>query len=190
MNKTKEKIFNAAIDIISQKGFYKATMDEIADKAGVAKGTLYYHFNSKDDILIFLIDEGLSLLKNQILEKISHMKNSVEKLREIIVVQSNFLFKYKDFVLILLSQLWGKEDIQNSFREKIYDYLKIIEDIIDEGIEEKLIERCDKKLLSSAFFGMISSLIIFQFRNNDIIDPEHIADSVIEYTFNGIHYRD
>ncbi len=82
MNKTKEKIFNAAIDIISQKGFYKATMDEIADKAGVAKGTLYYHFNSKDDILIFLIDEGLSLLKNQILEKISHMKNSIEKLRE------------------------------------------------------------------------------------------------------------
>jgi len=189
MNKTKEKIFNAAINIISQKGFYKSTMDEIAEKAGVAKGTLYYHFKSKDEILIFLIDEGLSLLKNQILTNISNMKNSIDKLREIIVVQSNFLFKYKDFVLILLSQLWGKEEIQNNFREKIYDYLKIIEDIIDEGIKEKLIEKCDKKLLSSAFFGMISSLIIFQFRNNDIIDPEHIADSVIKYTFNGIHYR-
>ncbi|SNX53445.1 TetR/AcrR family transcriptional regulator [Thermoanaerobacterium sp. RBIITD] len=190
MNKTKEKIFNAAIDIFSKKGFYKATMDEIAEKAGVAKGTLYYHFKSKDEILEFLIMEGLSLLRNQIIDNINILKNSIEKLREIIIVQSNFLCKYKDFVLILLSQLWGKEEIQSSFREKIYDYLKIIEDIIDEGIKEKLIVKCDKKLVSSVFFGMISSLVIFQLRNNDIIDPEYIADNVIKYTFNGIHYRD
>lgn len=188
MNKTREKIFSASIDVFSRKGFYKATMDEIAEKAGVAKGTLYYHFKSKDDLLAFLITEGLAILKNETIEKIRLLKNSVEKLREIIILQSNFLYRYRDFVLILLSQLWGKEDIQNRFRERLYEYLKIIEDIIDEGIKEKLIVECDKKLVSSAFFGMISSLVIFQLRNNDILDPEYIADNVIKYTFYGIHY--
>ncbi|SHF86708.1 transcriptional regulator, TetR family [Caldanaerobius fijiensis DSM 17918] len=188
MNKTKEKIFNAAIEVFSKKGFYKATMDEIAEKAAVAKGTLYYHFKSKDDILDFLITEGLSLLKNEILEKISAFGNAIEKLREVIVIQSNFLFKYRDFVIILLSQLWGKEDRQNYFRENLYEYLRIIEDIIDEGIREKLIVECDKKIISSAFFGIISSILIFQFRNGEKFDPEYIADNIIKYTFNGIHY--
>nr|WP_235603336.1 TetR/AcrR family transcriptional regulator [Thermoanaerobacter sp. YS13] len=92
MNKTKEKIFKAAIKTFSKSGFYKTTMEEIAENAGVAKGTLYYHFKSKDDILEFLIDEGIKILKQEAIEEIGKLNNAVEKLRKIIFVQKSRLY--------------------------------------------------------------------------------------------------
>ena len=50
MNKTKRLIFYSAIKIFSDLGYRGATMDEIASNAGLAKGTLYYHFTSKEEI--------------------------------------------------------------------------------------------------------------------------------------------
>jgi AcrR family transcriptional regulator len=51
MNKTKNTIFEAAIKVFSSNGYNGATMDDIALNAGVAKGTLYYHFKSKKKFL-------------------------------------------------------------------------------------------------------------------------------------------
>ena len=55
MNKTKEAIYNASIDIFSRCGYTGASMDDIAVSAGVAKGTLYYHFKSKEELFLSLI---------------------------------------------------------------------------------------------------------------------------------------
>ena len=50
MNKTKRKIFSAAIELFSKNGYDNATVDDITAIAGVAKGSLYYHFSKKEDI--------------------------------------------------------------------------------------------------------------------------------------------
>lgn len=62
MNKTKEAIYNASVDVFSQSGYTGAAMDEIAVRAGVAKGTLYYHFKSKEELFLFVMQEGLSYM--------------------------------------------------------------------------------------------------------------------------------
>lgn len=48
MKNTRSKILKTALELFSQKGYSNISMDEIKDKTGVAKGTLYYHFESKD----------------------------------------------------------------------------------------------------------------------------------------------
>lgn len=190
MNSTKEKIFKAAISTFSKSGFYKSTMDDIAESAGVAKGTLYYHFKSKDEILEFLIDEGLKILKKEVCDEINKLNNAIEKLRAVLVIQADFLYRNYDFIIVLLSQIWGDGEMQDKFRDKLYSYLKIIEDIIKEGINEKLLIECNEKLVSSAFFGMISSILVFKLRNREKFDPGYVADNIIKYTLNGIHYTE
>ena len=49
MNRTKRLIFDSAIRIFSDCGYRGATMDDIASNAGLAQGTLYYHFTSKEE---------------------------------------------------------------------------------------------------------------------------------------------
>ncbi|ADD01389.1 transcriptional regulator, TetR family [Thermoanaerobacter italicus Ab9] len=191
MNKTKEKIFKAAIKTFSKSGFYKSTMEEIAENAGVAKGTLYYHFKSKDDILEFLIEEGIKILKQEAIEEIGKLNNAVEKLRKIIFVQTNFLYRNHDFIIVLLSQIWGHGEVPRKFREKLYTYLELIENIIKEGKEQKLIADCDEKIVAAAFFGMISSILALKVveDSNEKFNPQDITDSVFNFALKGLQFQ-
>ncbi|AEM77592.1 TetR/AcrR family transcriptional regulator [Thermoanaerobacter wiegelii] len=191
MNKTKEKIFKAAIKTFSKSGFYKTTMEEIAENAGVAKGTLYYHFKSKDDILDFLIDEGIKILKQEAIEEIGKLNNAVEKLRKIIFVQTNFLYRNHDFIIVLLSQIWGHGEVPRKFREKLYTYLELIENIIREGKEQKLIADCDEKIVAAAFFGMISSILALKVveDSDEKFNPQDITDSVFNFALKGLQLQ-
>ncbi|EGD50594.1 transcriptional regulator, TetR family [Thermoanaerobacter thermohydrosulfuricus] len=191
MNKTKEKIFKAAIKTFSKSGFYKTTMEEIAENAGVAKGTLYYHFKSKDDILEFLIDEGIKILKQEAIEEIGKLNNAVEKLRKIIFVQTNFLYRNHDFIIVLLSQIWGHGEVPRKFREKLYTYLELIENIIREGKEQKLIADCDEKIVAAAFFGMISSILALKVveDSDEKFNPQDITDSVFNFALKGLQLQ-
>ena len=59
----KEYIIEAALSLFSEKGFENTRVDEIAEKAGVNKALIYYHFESKDAILSYLLDEFLAGVK-------------------------------------------------------------------------------------------------------------------------------
>ena len=65
MNKTKRAIFDAAIKIFSTNGYEGATMDDMAQAAGVAKGTLYYYFKSKEEIFKYIITEGVEVIMKE-----------------------------------------------------------------------------------------------------------------------------
>ena len=56
MNKTKRKIFETSMKLFAEKGYEATSIEEITATVGVAKGTLYYHFSSKEEIFNFLID--------------------------------------------------------------------------------------------------------------------------------------
>ena len=72
MNRTKRKIFETALKLFAEKGYDATSVEEITSVVGVAKGTLYYHFSSKEEIFNFLIEEGMKLLKNRNRGRISY----------------------------------------------------------------------------------------------------------------------
>ena len=71
MNKTKRKIFEASMKLFAEKGYDATSVEEITSVVGGAKGTLYYHFSSKEEIFNVLIEEGVKLLQNSIIRKTS-----------------------------------------------------------------------------------------------------------------------
>ena len=95
MNKTKRKIFETSMDLFAKKGYDATSIEEITATVGVAKGTLYYHFSSKEEIFKFLVEEGVKLLKNSILIKTSKLEKSLDKIRAIVLIQIKVLVKYE-----------------------------------------------------------------------------------------------
>ena len=57
--KTRKKIFDAAAKIIKEHGEDYLTIANICEEAGVSKGTFFYHFNSKEDLMLYYLEEGL-----------------------------------------------------------------------------------------------------------------------------------
>ena len=98
MNKTKRKIFETSMRLFAEKGYDATSIEEITATVGVAKGTLYYHFSSKEEIFNFLVDEGMKLLKNSIEIKTSKCNTTKEKLKAIILIQIKGIVKYENML--------------------------------------------------------------------------------------------
>lgn len=170
MNKTKRKIFETSMNLFAKKGYEATSIEEITSVVGVAKGTLYYHFSSKDEIFNFLVEEGMNLLKNSILIKTSKVDNVVDKLKAIILIQIKVLIKYEDFITILLSQIWGHEPRNITCMNYVFDYINIIEGIIQDGLANGELESVDPQVLASSIFGFTCSSLLYKIKTQEVLN--------------------
>lgn len=188
MNRTKKNIIEAAIKVFSSDGYKGATMDEIASKAGVAKGTLYYNFNSKEQIFNYIIDLGMNHLTQQIADTIHSNLSAAIKLKDICRIQLTYFYENKDFVKVLFSQIWGSEQRQVLLRDAIKRYVDSIEMIIKEGIENNEIKAQDPSVLAHLFFGSITSTAMYDLINSDKnVDLDIIINTTLEFSLRGIN---
>jgi TetR/AcrR family transcriptional regulator len=186
MTKTKSLIFESAINIFSESGYRGATMDDIATNAGLAKGTLYYHFASKEEIFNFIVEEGLKILQNQVIEIQDINIGPIEKLIKICRIQLTFLYGYTNFFKVVMSQLWGNENRQNELRQKLRKYIGEIEINIKRAMENGQIKKGDTELIAFQFFGSLCSSAIYESIHIEKISLEDIIDSTITFTLKGL----
>lgn len=162
MNKTKRKIFEASLKLFSEKGYDATSIEEITATVGVAKGTLYYHFNSKEEIFNFLIEEGMKLLKNSIEIKTSKCDNVLDKIKAITLIQLKAVKKYENLLTIVMSQTWGNETRNVFCKQKVIEYIDVIKEIVEEGIKNGDIVDCDADMLASEIFSLTCSALIYK----------------------------
>ena len=81
--------------------------------------------------------------------KTSKLDNTIDKLRAIILIQIKIITKYEDFMTIVLSQIWGHEQRNIMCKNKVIQYIKTIEQIIQEGIEKGEILQGDAEVIAS-----------------------------------------
>lgn len=182
MNKTKRKIFETSMKLFAEKGYDATSIEEITANVGVAKGTLYYHFSSKEEIFEFLISEGAKLLKNSIEIKTESLDNSLDKIKAIVLIELKILVKYEDFMTIVLSEIWGSSPRSTLCKKYVFECIKIIEQIVEDGMKKEEIIDGDKNVIASGIFGFTCSSLIFKMRHEKEINvPELYAE--IEKTF-------
>jgi AcrR family transcriptional regulator len=186
INKTKKSIFKAAIKVFSESSYDGATLDDIAAAAGISKGTLYYHFKSKDEIFKYIITEGMELIKEQLDEAASREDNSLLKLKSLCRHQLRMVYEKKDFFKVIMSQLWGKEIRQSELREAISDYIRVIEVYIKEAMEAGVIKKGEPYFMAYMFFGALCSSAIYEIINKDNADVDEVMDSLMQYILYGI----
>jgi len=186
MNKTKKAIFEAAIKAFSLSGYNGTTMDEVAESAGVAKGTLYYHFKSKEEIFNFIIGEGLGIMVDELKEEIKNAIDPLEKLRLLCKAQLSILYRNKDFFKVLMSQLWGQEIRQIELRNKLEGYIGEIKAFFQEAMDSNIIRKGNASFMAYAFFGTLCSAAVYEVINIDNIDLDSVVDELIEYSLRGL----
>lgn len=166
MNKTKRKIFDISLKLFSEKGYDATSIEEITATVGVAKGTLYYHFQSKEEIFNFLVEEGMKLLINSIEIKISKCDNALDKIKAISLVQLKAVAKYENLLTIVMSQTWGNESRNLFCKEKVVEYINAIQKIVQEGVDSGDIVDCDAEVLASEIFSLTCSTLIYKRKAN------------------------
>ena len=189
MNKTKRKIFETSMKLFAQKGYDATSIEEITATVGVAKGTLYYHFSSKEELFYFLIDEGIKLLQNRIDIKTSKHSNYIDKIKAIILIQIKIVAKYEDIITIILSQFWGNEARNEKCQDHVYDYIGQIEHIVQEGIEKGEIKKGDTRAIASEIYGLICSTLVYKKREGAQMDIMKLYHEYENTVVNGLRIK-
>jgi len=100
-------ILVAAENIFSEHGYYQARMDDIAEAAELAKGTLYYYFNSKDEIFLHLLERESKRVHEEIQKRISEESSFLEALEEAMEFYLEYFEKNHGFMKMFLPCMCG-----------------------------------------------------------------------------------
>lgn len=186
MNKTKRKIFKTAIKLFAEKGYENTGIEEITAVAGFAKGSLYYHFETKEDLFDLLLEEGTKLLNNSIEIKFKKCKDALDKLKAIIMVQIKILINYEEFVTVVINNTLGETPRTIKCQKAVNNYVKKIEDVIKEGIQENIFYDGNSEGIAFGIFGITFSSLLYRLKRERKITVEEIYDGYIETVIRGI----
>src|SRR5580692_1194158 len=87
----RERILEAAVRVFAKKGFHATRVSEVAKAAGVADGTIYLYFKSKDQLLVSLFEDRVERLLRFLQTELPKIASASEKLRRIIELQLGLL---------------------------------------------------------------------------------------------------
>src|ERR1700738_2444364 len=80
----RRRILDAAVRVFAQEGFYNAKVARIAEVAGVADGTIYLYFKSKDDLLISLFEDRMERVNENLREALASSPSATDRLRSVV----------------------------------------------------------------------------------------------------------
>ncbi|MFD3155333.1 TetR/AcrR family transcriptional regulator [Haloimpatiens sp. FM7330] len=186
MNKTKKVIFESGIKIFSIYGYDGATMDEIASNAGVAKGTLYYHFKSKQEIFEYIVEEGMKIIQDEVEYRVNRQEECICKLRTLCKTQLNLLYQNREFFKVIMSHLCGQEIRNLQIRNVIQTYIEFIEEILKEAMNEGKIKKGKPSFMAYIFLGTLYSAEVYELINGNEQEVDEVIDELMTYTLKGI----
>ncbi|MFD0537679.1 TetR/AcrR family transcriptional regulator [Actinomadura luteofluorescens] len=102
---TREKLFTAAIELIAESGLAATTVDQIAERAGVAKGTVYYNFDSKAALFAALLEYGVDRLATALRDAASG-RPPLEALDAVVAAELAFVGEHESFARLLIAETW------------------------------------------------------------------------------------
>ncbi|MDQ0381867.1 TetR/AcrR family transcriptional regulator [Amycolatopsis thermophila] len=153
---TKQKLFEGTLRLATAKGLAGLTVDEIAAEAGVAKGTVYYNFGSKDGLIDALLRYGVGQLAERLREH-SGEPDPVVALESLVDTGLEFIAEYRGFSQILVSELWRTpgqwHETLSLLREDIVSIVKEqLQRVADAG---RLPEGVDVPTAAAGLFGTL-----------------------------------
>lgn len=153
---TKQKLFEATLRLAGQKALIGLTMDEIAAEAGVAKGTVYYNFGSKDGLIDALLRYGVGQLADR-LRAHAEDPDPVGALEASVDTGLEFIAEYRGFSQILVSEMWRTpgqwHETLTLLREEIISIVRYqLQRISDAG---RLPEGVEVPTAAAALFGTL-----------------------------------
>lgn len=105
---SKHRLFTASMELIGSRGHQQVSVDEIAKAAGVSKGTVYYNFGSKNELIGELLNYGMAILFGRLEPSTTHTDPEAG-LRQMVAEALEFIAEYPAFSQLWISEQWQSD---------------------------------------------------------------------------------
>ena len=187
----REAILRAAIKVFASKGYFNSKVADIASEAGIADGTVYLYFKSKDEILHSIFDRAMAEFIAEGKQELAKLTKPADKLRRIAELHLSRLGADRDMAIVFQVELRGSTKFMQEFSAAGFaEYLDIIRKTIADGQRDGIFRGDIKpivcaKILYGALDEMVTNWILSKHR----YPLEPMADEVLKIFFGGILVR-
>jgi len=184
LNRRRHEIFASSVDLFIEKGFRETSMREISEAAGMGKSSLYDYFRTKDEILLWVVEDELTDLTTAAREIAGRPILAIERLRQVMQFHLNFLISRKDFYLKLSFEAQRLAiQSQKRIQAKRHAYQDLIRQLIDEGIQEGSFRPVDTLLATRTLITILTPTV---FTSRPTGTPEDMFNAAIDIILKGI----
>ena len=191
MAEKRRKVLSAAVSLFLQKGYAATTMDEIAAKAGIAKGTVYLYFRDKADLYASLLEERIGALLGE-LEKIAALPAApANRLEAMVRCNLQFIAKRYSGAEFMADLSVGHDPdmlktVRTRFTPRFAAILQLFAGVIREGTEQRVFRAVDPFATAARIFGLINVNLMRRAIDRRPIAPARETASLVDLILHGV----
>jgi len=184
---SRQEILRVAARLFQQQGYHATSMNDVAAALKLSKGGLYYHFQSKDEILFELMSHALDITEQRVLEPVRGIRNPEERLRALIRLHVDVVLSVRDREITVL--LHENHPLPPSLRKRINarkkSYIRFLEKLIAEVQQASgAAQRVSARAATFALLGMINWLYQW-YKQEGTLSADEITREYTEIFFAG-----
>lgn len=182
----KESICDAAMRVVARKGMKSVTVQDIADEAGVAKGTVYIYFQSREEILARTMEGATEKLIGKLAAACRECRGFRDILEQRVRTQLQHFDENRDFfrLYLAMSEPFGERRLKK--HPTYLTYLKQLEELIDRAMERGEIRNADSHRLAISIAAVVREIVLHRIVDRD---PPPIEDDVrfaVDFIMRGV----
>jgi len=183
----RDALLRAAIDVFAERGYFNAQVADVAKAAGVAAGTVYLYFRSKDDLLISIFERGMREAIAEGKQVVEGVTDPVERLKRLARMHLERLGRDRNSAVVFQVELRQSTKFMEHFSSTLLrDYLGLIRDAFADG-QRSGVFRGDVKptLAAKALFGALDEMATNWILSTRRYALAADADAVVDLFING-----
>lgn len=187
----RDAILRAAIDVFAERGYFNAQVADVAKAAGIAAGTVYLYFRSKDDILISIFERTVRDRLAEGRVAVATVSDPAERLRRFAHLHLGMLGRDRKLAIVFQVELRQTVKFMERFSATLLrDYLGQIRAAIEDGQQQGLF-RPDLNVTAAAkmFFGALDEMATNWILSRRRYNLESDADAVVDIFLDGARSR-
>ena len=184
----REAILRAAIKVFARKGYFNSKVADVAGEAGIADGTVYLYFKSKDEILHSIFDRAMAEFIEDGRRKLEGIEQPAERLRKIAGLHLEKLGADRDLAIVFQVELRGSTKFMQEFSAAGFaEYLDIIRQTIESGQNSGAFRNDLKPIVGAKIlYGAIDEMVTNWILSKKSYSLAPMADEVMKVFLEGL----
>ena len=187
----RDLILRAATKVFAQNGYFQSQVADVARVAGVAAGTVYLYFKSKDDLLVSIFERSMNDVLAEGRAAIENVADPAARLSKLAHLHLERLGRDKDLAVVFQVELRQSVKFMERFSETfLQDYFKLIRQAMADGQQSGAFRKdISATTATKIFFGALDEMATNWVLSRRKYDLNAEADAVVDLFINGVRRR-
>jgi AcrR family transcriptional regulator len=188
-------IAQAAKAVFAEWGYQRATLEEIAQRAGMSKATIYIYYKNKDNLFLQVVEELVNATTAATAQAAEEPTEPLKKLYSIVRNKMEFYEQERDFFRIYLSEKNGlevapKDPHKRALREMYLQEVRVFDKILQQGMETGALRSMDSRRLAFFLREMISSVLVQRIQGKAKTSVDEDVEQILDLFLHGARRAD